>query len=124
MALTLAAAAATVAACGGGPSPPHTITSWVEPAPAEQKGPQVVIDGTATWRTDHVGCAAMVTDHGQTLRLVGQVATDHERAVFEGGPAQERVRITGYTLDPLGSATVCGSGIPFVAEKVEPNPIR
>ncbi|UUV32053.1 hypothetical protein NQK81_00995 [Amycolatopsis roodepoortensis] len=126
LALALAATAAFLIACSGdapGPSPPPT-TGWVNPAPADRPGPQIVVDGTATWRTDHIGCAEMVTDHGQKLRLVGQVATDHERAVFEGAPAQERVRITGYTFDPLANATVCGSGIPFVAEKVESRPIR
>ncbi|HET6285816.1 MAG TPA: hypothetical protein VFG15_03565 [Amycolatopsis sp.] len=124
--VVLTATAASLLACGSnarGPSPPPT-TKWVNPAPTDRPGPQIVVDGTATWRTAHVGCAEMVTDYGQKLRLVGQVATDHERAVFEGGPAQEHVRITGYTFDPLANATVCGSGIPFVTEKVEPIPIR
>ncbi|RSM80582.1 hypothetical protein DL991_10755 [Amycolatopsis sp. WAC 01375] len=122
----LAAAAATLTACSGDPPSPHPVPTagWVTLAPPEQPGPRIVIEGTVTWRTDHVGCAEMVTDHGQTLRLVGDVATGHERAVFEGGPAQEYARVTGYTINPHASATVCGSGIPFVAERVEPNQRR
>ncbi|WP_219152397.1 hypothetical protein [Amycolatopsis sp. TNS106] len=118
----LAVAAISVSACSHSPPAPLSppVTDRVHPALPGKPGPQIVVEGTATWRTDHVGCATMMTDHGQMLRLVGQVATDHERAVFEGGPTQEHVRIVGYTFDPMTNATVCGSGLPFVAEKVTP----
>ncbi|MFI5591254.1 hypothetical protein ACIA5G_39810 [Amycolatopsis sp. NPDC051758] len=73
-----------------------------------------------TWRTAHIGCAEMVTANNQHLRLIGQVATDHERATLGAGPRSERLRVTGFVpqRDKVG-ATVCGSGIPFVLERIE-----
>lgn len=102
-----------------GPPPVAESGSVTAPAP-DVPPPQITVEGTVSWRTDHVGCAEMVTNRGQILRLVGQVATDHERAVFGGSPSNEYVRITGHAFDALKNATVCGSGIPFVVEKVEP----
>ncbi|SEP54502.1 hypothetical protein SAMN04489732_1514 [Amycolatopsis saalfeldensis] len=121
----IAFTAMTLAACSpGSPSPPPSRppapTASVNTPPPDQRGPEVTVEGTVAWRTDHVGCAEMVTTAGQQLRITGQMATDRERAVFGGAAPSERVRITGYAFVPLNSATPCGGGLPFVAEKVEP----
>ena len=55
------------------------------------------------------------------VRLIGQLATDRERAALGSGPRSEHLRVTGFVPQrDLVGETVCGSGIPFKLEKVEP----
>lgn len=123
-AVTAATALALLAAaCSGNPAPPSPPTpapsTVARPAPS-QRGPQVVVEGTVRWRTGHLGCAEMVTTAGQHLQLTGALATAHERAALDGGPAIQRMRITGYA--PPALETVCGSALAFHPERADPMP--
>src|SRR4051812_42323757 len=119
----------TLAGCSGASSPappssdspPTTATALPQPQP-DRAGSRVQVEGLVTWRTAHIGCAEMVTANGQRLRLVGQLATDRERAALGAGPRSERLRVAGFVpqRNKVGD-TVCGSGIPFVLETIERN---
>ncbi len=128
--LTVAVAAVTAGAisgCSASNSPPTTATAapptattLMRPQP-DRPGPRVQVDGQVAWRTAHIGCAQMVTASGQYLRLIGQLATDRERAALGSGPRSEYLRITGFVPQRSNvGETVCGSGIPFSLEKVDP----
>jgi hypothetical protein len=101
-------------------SSPPTAAHLMQPQP-DRPGPLVQVDGQVTWRTTHIGCAEMITAGGQHLRLIGQLATDRERTALGSGPRSEHLRVTGFVPQrDLVGETVCGSGIPFKLEKVEP----
>jgi hypothetical protein len=101
-------------------SEPPAAATLMQPQP-DRPGPLVQVDGQVSWRTIHVGCAEMLTAAGQHLRLIGQLATDRERAALGSGPRSEHLRVTGFVpqRDKVGE-TVCSSGIPFKVERVEP----
>ncbi|WP_157529283.1 hypothetical protein [Nocardia sp. NRRL S-836] len=85
--------------------------------PPEIRGPEVTVEGDATWLTGRPGCISLVAVSGQRFQLSGSVASDNEHRARTGEqPRAQRVRVTGYV--PERGASVCHLGPTFVAEQV------